>query len=354
MMARRKSSLSPELQRLNAALKRTKKKSSSKKVSKKKTNTPAVRHLRYQITTALPGLPNSYFFDLFYHLSLVNRRMYRQGQLLFIKKITIVSRNTQNGFIQVSAAPTSWVTSNSWKTAFKLWMEMRKGHGGAPGSGLPTGVTPATWADFKVWLNENHRNATLHRPLPVDRSGNVVSIANSEWVHSKFVRPDTTGAGVPDEFECHLLGPNVGPPTAITSAGIIQGYENSRRTVQQDDTGTEIDPNSWMVNLFDDGQTLDEIAQDLADDGDLPPYNLEQYTGGGANMPEPIVQQEKSMVPYAYALPLDFTPSITLGSVVAPCGLIQIDVQSSNDDDTFDVLIEIQEGSAKGVKALPM
>ena len=122
-------------------------------------NVPAVRHLQYEVTNTVANVQTAYFFDLYHHLSLVNRRMYRQGQQLHIKKISITSRNTINGWVRVSTAPTSWMTHGAWKAAFKLWMEMRKGHGGAPGSGLPQGVTPATWADFKVYLSNNHRLA---------------------------------------------------------------------------------------------------------------------------------------------------------------------------------------------------
>jgi len=332
-----------------AARRKTTKRRTTKKSSKKKTTVPAVRHLKYQVTTPAPGAIHQFYFDLFSHLSLVNRRLYRQGQQLFIKKITVNSRNTTNGSVTASAAPTSWITYAAWKQAFKLWMEMRKGHGGAPGSGLPRSITPATWADFKVYLSEEHRVGTAHWPLPLD-SNNVAVITNtSEWVYSKFISPDATAGA--DEFTAHLLGPDTGAAGAITSAAIIQGFKESRRTVQQDDSGDEIDSTSWMVQLFDDGTTLDEIAADLAQDGDLPPYDLDTYTGGASNMPTTIVQQHKSVVQEGPALS---APTATLGSVLAPCGLLQLDIQSNLEDDVWDILIEIQEGPNKGVKALPM
>jgi len=326
-----------------------KRKKSSRKSSKKKTTVPAVRHLKYQVTTPAAGATHQFYFDLFYHLSLVNRRLYRQGQNLFIKKITVNSRNTTNGSVAALAAPTSWVTYAAWRQAFKLWMEMRKGHGGAPGSGLPQGVTPATWADFKVYLSNEHRVGTAHWPLPLDGDNIPVVVTNAEWTHARYISPDATAAS--DEFEAHLLGPDVGAAGAYTSVGIIQGYEESRRTVQQDETSAEINTDSWMINLFDDGTTLDEIAEDLKDDGDFPPYQYNQYTGGATNMAHPIVQQHKSVVQEGPALS---APTATLGSVLAPCGLLQLDIQSNLADDVWDILIEIQEGPAKGVKALPM
>ena len=321
----------------------------NKSKAKKKSHTPSVRHLRYQLTNS--GTPNtevSHFIDLARDLSLVNRRLYRQGKHYFIKKITVTSRNSDNGLVSVGAAPTSWIVSAAWKKAFKLWNSMREGHGGAPGSGLPTGVSPATWADFKVYLSDDHRTATM--PLPLDNGNNAVSTADSEWVYSKFVSPDgTTGA---DEYTAHLLGPMIGSAGAFTSAGIVFGYASSRRSVQIDDSGDMIDTDSWMINLFDDGTTLDEVADDLKNDGDEPPYDRNNYTGGGANMPKPLVQQQKSLVQSAAGS--TNAPSITLGAVQAPCGLIEIETQSGVASDVFDVLIELAEGDYKGVKALDM
>ncbi len=329
----------------------------SKKTSKKKTNVPAVRHLAYTVTNPVAGVQTAYWFDLFSHLSLVNRRMYRQGQQLHIKKITISSRNTVNGAATASTAPTSWVTHGAHKLAFKLWMEMRKGHGGAPGSGLPTSVTPATWADFKVYLSDNHRVALPDQlPVPLDMAGNPVLETNSEWVYSKYQSPDNAGGVAPDEFTVHLLGADDGAAPNIVSAGIIQGYEDSRRTVEQDKTDDGMNTDTWMIKLFDDGETLDEIADDLRADGDLPPYELTRYPGGAANMSFPVIQQQKLIVQHGAgnATSGGTAPSVTLGNIVAPCGLLRLDLLSDVESDTFDILIEIQEGSAKGVKALPM
>ena len=330
----------------------TRRKSSKKKRTsskKKKSAQPAVRHLRFLINNSgTPDTETSHFVDIAQALSVVNRRMYRQGMNYTIKKISVTSRDTTNGLISVSAAPTSWMVHAAWKQSFKLWNQMRQGHGGAPGSGLPQGVTPATWADYKVYLSNDHRTSgTL---VPVDNGNNAAVTTNAEWQHARFISPDGTTSA--DEFTAHLLGDDVGVVGAYTSVGIVQGYEESRRTVQQDETSSEINTDSWMINLFDDGTTLDEIAQDLKEDGDFPPYQYNQYSGGATNMPKPLVQQIKALVPNG-AGP-STTSSIVLGEIVAPCGLLEIEVQSGVASDIFDVLIEVAPGTSKGVKASPM
>ena len=229
---------------------------------------------------------------------------------------------------------------------------MREGHGGAPGSGLPQGVTPAKWADFKVYLSLDHRGATM--AVPLDNGNNPVSLADSEWVYARYISPDgTTGD---DEFTAHLLGTDDGFVGAYDSVGMIKGYAESRRRVIKDESGDSINTDSWMINLFDDGTTLDEIADDLKSDGDLPPYDIDNYNGGAANMPKPIVQQMKALV--QSALPSTPTsgnaPSITLGAVQAPIGVLELEIQSDVANDVFDVLIELSEGDYKGVKALDM
>lgn len=321
---------------------------------------PAVRHLRFQLTSSgTPGTETSHFCDVARNLSLINRRLYSQSRDYFIKKITVTSRNTQSGLFSVSTAPVSWPIYQGHKMAKKLWNEMQEGHGGAPGSGMPSSITPATWSDFKVWLSDTHRGVgNAGEMLCLDNGNNQVSTANSEWAHSKFYSPDgTTGA---DEYYVHLLGDHNGPAGSRISVGIVQAYEEARRTVQVDDTGDEVDTDSPWINLFDDGTTLDEIAAAMMGDNDQPPYDRTAYTGGATNMPKPLVASIGAISATSAEGLSDppnvvySAPSLVLGGFQAPCGLLEIEIQSSEATDTFDVLIEVAAGDYKGVKSLPM
>lgn len=300
-----------------------------------------------------PGTETSHFIDLASGLSQTNRRLYQQGRDYFIKKITVTSRNTRSGLVSVSTAPSSWPVHQGWKMAKKMWDEMRLAHGGAPGSGLPTSITPATWADFKVYLSEDHKSTGGSRPR--DNGNNLVNVG--EWVYSKFQSPDgTTGA---DEYECWLLGAHNGAAGSRVGVGIVQAYEESRRTVQQDNTGSEINSDSPWINLFDDGTTLDEIAADMVNDGDLPPYDFNEYPGGGTNMPKPVVAGMAALAATSNdAVPAPSTkyaaPSVVIGGFNAPCGLLEIEIQSTEASDVYDILVELAPGDYKGIKALEM
>ncbi|MBA7672364.1 hypothetical protein ES703_80540 [subsurface metagenome] len=305
-------------------------KGKSKKNKGKHSVTPAVRHLRFQLTNSgVADTETSHFIDLARSASLVNRRLYEQGRHYYVKKMTVTSRDTPTGLVSVGAAPNSWVVEQAWKKAKNLWKAMREGHGGAPGSGLPEGITAPTWADFKVFLSNDHRTAT--EPLPLDNGNNAARTTDSEWEHATLVSPDGTTSG--DQFHLHLLGATVTAGAGnLTSAGIVQGYQESRRTIQRDRTGDEIDPDSWMINLFDDGTTLDEVVVLIEAEGNLPPYDQSEYPGCDANMPKPMV----------------------LSGFEAPLGLLEIEIQSSVPNDVYDVLIELAPGRYKGVKALPL
>lgn len=322
---------------------------SRKRRAKKKTETPAERHLRFQITTsANPGTETSHFVDIAKNLSGLNRRLYRQGKHYFIKKITVTSRNTDSGFISFSTAPYTWMVSNAWRTGFEMWNKMRLEHGGAPGSGLPASVTPATWSDFKVYLSADHKTAGSIQAL--DNGNNGVAV--NEWRYSLFSSPDSTGGAAADQYDVKLLGNHDGGIGNYSCVGLIDAYAESRRTVQIDDTGDEMVGNSPWIQLFDDGETLDEVLSEMKIDGDEPPYDLDIYTGLTGNMPKPLVREFKSLVNYQAGGAN--APSVSFGGFSAPCGLLEIEVSSLTPSDTVDVLIELAPGDYKGVKALPM
>ena len=170
--------------------------------TKKKTKNPAVRYLRYELTNSgSPGTEVSHFIDLAKDLSVVNRRLYRQGRSYHIKKITIVSSNTPNGGnrISVSTVPYNWVSQMSWKRAFDTWNRMNK-----EASQNLAGSISGTWADFKVYMSQDHRTGTVLRPK--DNGGNTYDAG--EWVYSQMVTPDGTTSA--DSFELHMLGDHNG------------------------------------------------------------------------------------------------------------------------------------------------
>jgi len=296
--------------------------------------TESVRHLRYHLTTSgSPGTETSHFIDLARDLSIVNRRLYRQGRDYHVKKVTIVSSDTPNGGnrVSVSAAGDSWSTRGAWKRAKQVWDNMNK-----DASANLAGNIAGTWADFKVYLSNDMKSATL--PLPLDNGSNAAIL--NEWIYSDLVSPDGTTSA--DTFDIGLLGDHVGAAGSRTYVGLVKSFGESRATVQENDPTVPVlasaDP---LANVFDYGTTLDEVVDNLEADNDSPPYDIADYVGGDGNMPKPIVLQDTTIV----------GGQASMSGFNAICGLLEFEIKSAAPNDTYSVLIELAPGKYRGIKA---
>lgn len=319
-----------------------------------KMKTPAVRHLRYEISnSSTAGTETSHYIDLARDLAAINRRAMDQGMLYHVSKITVVSRNTLGGyqtignpatgipsfddsrnagFVSVSVAPTSWSVINACKKARENYEEMLKD--GTKAVEFKKG----RWNSFKVrGLHSGAQSPTYL--VPQDNGGNSLQLG--EWVYSTFQSPDgTTGA---DAWKCHILGDHIGSAGAYTSVGLVESYGNTRATVSaQPRAVASGDTDDPMANLFDDGTTTDERFLEATQNGDLPPYDLDEYAGGAGNMPRPVVVQHGT---------LGTDGRCTLGGFAAVHGLIELETTSPIDSDVYSVLVEVKAGSYKGIAA---
>ena len=321
--------------------------------TKKKSKTPAVRYLRYNLTnSSTAGTETSHFIDLAKDLSALNRRLYRQGRSYHVKRISIVSSNTLAGLTHVdqtqipgvslfsqnagrvtfSTAPHTWVAMAAWKRGFEAWRKMQRQVLDATGSD----VTP-TWNDFKVYLSNDMRTGTIVNPI--DNGSNVVK--QDDWSYSFYQSPDgTTGA---DSMAVMLLGSHVGSAGSRTAIGLVQSYGDSRATVNDN---SPLVPNTLdddpIANLFDHGTVIDEIAADMRSKGEDPPYDFDEYPGSGTNVPKPLVVQQTTLGADGRA---------SVGGFEAMCGLIEVEITSPIADDVYSVLVELAPGSYRGIAA---
>lgn len=313
--------------------------------SRKKSKTPAVRYLRYELTNSgTPNTETSHFIDLARDLSIVNRRLYRQGKDYHVKKITIVSSNTpsvtvfdpagnkQNGGrISVSVVPYNWVSQMAWKRAFKTWNEMNK-----TATSQVAGEIQGTWADFKVFMDVQHRAATMLRPK--DNGGNNYDLG--EWEYSALVTPDGTTSA--DDFNLHMLGDHLGSVGAWNSVGLIKSYGESRATVSDASPNVpSIASDDPLVNVFDYGTAVDEVIDILEYSNDNPPYDIDEYPGDDTNGPKPVIVQDTTLVD-GRAIMAGFS---------AFCGLLEFEAKSPVANDTYSVLVELAPGKYRGIHA---
>ena len=333
-----------KLKAMTASQKKLYAKQTKKKRSKATKLQPAHRYLRYELTNSgTPGTETSHFVDIARDLSRINRRMYRQGRVYHIKRITIVSSNTNQlapgndsatsaGRVTVSTALDTWVTRNAWKRGFELYQKMNKMAMAGQASDL-TG----TYSDFKVYLHSDMTTGTVLDPK--DNGGNAY--AGGDWDYSEYVSPDGTTSA--DSMTITLHGNHVGSAGSRTSVGLIRSYGEARATI--DNTSPNVpataadDP---LNNLFDDGTHLDEIIDDLIAQNDGAPYANLSYPGDDSNGPKPAVVQQTT---------LGTDGKSTLGGFDAICGLLEFETTSPHANDVYGVLVELSPGSFRGIKA---
>ena len=256
-----------------------------------------------------------------------------------MKRISVVSSNTiagpgNAGRITFATAPDSWVTRGAWRRGFQMWNKMNK-----QATDLANDIS-GTYHDFKVFLTDDHRAAALTQLVPLDNGGNIAQ--SGEWIYSRIVAPTSGGTGN-DEYQLHLLGGHNGSAGSYTSVGLIESFGDSRASVSFDDSpdvpsAASDDP---LMNLFDDGDTINDIIGNLEILNDTPPYDSE-YAGSAGNMPKPLVVQQTTLGADGRA---------TVGGFSAMCGLIELETTSPVASDVYSVLVELAPGSYRGIAA---
>lgn len=293
-----------------------------------------MRYLRYEVVnSATPGTETSHFIDLAKDLSMVNRRLYRQGRDYHVKKITVVSSNTPNlgNRISASVIPGNWVSRMAWKRGFKVWRDMDKN-----ASENISGNILGTWSDFKVYMTNDMRSGTTL--VPIDNGNNQYLI--DEWRYTDFVSPDGTTSA--DSFEIYMLGNHNGVIGAWNAVSLVKSYGESRATVQGGDPNVpSVASDDPLVNIFDDGTQVDEVLNLMEASNDFPPYDIAEYPGGELSGPKPAVVQDTTIV----------DGRATLGGFNALCGLIELETKSAEASDTFSVLVELAPGHYRGIGA---
>jgi hypothetical protein len=303
-----------------------------------KAKTPAVRHLRYEVTNSgSAGTETSHYVNLARDLSAINRRFMAEDRVYYVSKITVVSRNTlpspgqEAGFISVGVAPYSWTVINAVKMGRELYNKSLKEAMGA------VDMKKARYNSFKI--RGLHAGAPSPTYLvPKDNGGNDLQLG--EWTASNFHSPDgTTGA---DVYSTHILGPHVGSAGAFSSVGLVESYGNTRSTVSTNVPNPIQDTDDPLANIMDDGTVIDERLGEATFNGDEPPYDIDQYAGSAGNMSRPLVVQHGT---------LGADGRITLGGFAAVHGLLEFEVSSPVASDVYSILVELKEGSFKGIKA---
>lgn len=228
------------------------------------------------------------YVDLGLCASIMNRRAYEQGLDWAVQGFTFHTVNpaVPVGTLTISKLQDTWVTQNAWVKSKALWEEMND---------QVLDVEPGIegkYSDFKVLLEYDMKAAviqtssslagTILTPYvsemgtnnPIHTAASYTGGAiESEWEYSTVEIPNDPTSGVTTEYSLHMIG-----GLTADSKGIIEGYSRSRTRPQAEEPNVPTSE-SWMNDLFDVGEQLEEIRDDLIADNDRAPYPV----GEGAN-----------------------------------------------------------------------
>jgi len=313
---------------------------------------PAIRSMLYTMPVA-----GRAYLDIAKDLSMVNRRLYDQGRQYGIESIEFhyvgVPAAIDTIFAQVFTAGNSWTVHNSFVKSKALWDEMQD---------LVLDDNPSVkgkWHDFKIHLDSDMAKAVHPILSPQQFGGAGGPYLPGEWNYSTWVIPQhdvdpATGLPLPAlEVTAHLLGnDSVAPLATGASVGLIKAYGESRARVQLEPDVPATFSTSFFTVLTDSGSQEPELADVIEDENDKPPYAELNYPGGITNAPGPVCQ-DLTVASVTH-------PNGYLGSFVAECGLIMINMAGSLNGVAADlpagmaVRVNLMPGDYKGVASLPM
>ncbi len=281
-------------------------------------------HISLEFTATASSSPysDSAYIDIAQCLSVLNRKLVRQGQLFRVRNFKVYTDETSNTQMRfkVGVLPTNWVLRNSWVKSRALWNELNAMVSEASGQSIYP-----KWHDYKVYMNEAHKDHVASDAdsnlTPVDMDGTALEVG--EWIYSKFSDSGSTS----DNYNVHMLGPHSGSTGSWDSVGVIYAYQQSRVKISSPDPDipTDIALSPWFRLFGDDDQTQDQVGN-LESDNDAPPYSLTTYVGAGATMDGgmpvgvgriPGIAQTQAGI------------QTVLPSFHAPCGLVRLEIDDT-------------------------
>ncbi len=288
---------------------------------------------------------DSKFIDLAQCLSVVNRKLVRQGHVFKVKNLQLWSEDdSPTSFVKIGVLPRTWPMFNAYKKARSLWNQYNlEAFGDIGASNLPK------YYDFKVLMSAVHANnqGSSEQMTPVDFDDNAAPLG--EWVYSKMHNSNSSS----DEFQIHMLGGHTVASYAVssddtvtdgslTSIGAILAYQQSRGLIPANADAASLEGQSYdnlragpwgsLLNL--DNDQMSDIIEDHVDDNDAPPYDREEYPGTRQNMPNEMCVWDGRL---SQKTTQGTTGAHTVRAFEAPLGLLRIEVDSTADLDDLVV-----------------
>lgn len=304
--------------------------------SKKYKSNPTVLRLSFEFTGG-----TTQFIDIAKALSIVNRRLYRQGCYYYVDSVELY--NAEDAYVDLHVVPDNWVTRSSYRRAKSIWDDMNQK------ALMHTPTIAPKYHDFKVYMSDLHRTTGSADPSLYDVNSLKTVYSADDWNYSQFVSADDDqdAAANADEFYAHFIGGHSGSSANWTSIGIVKSYAKTR--VHPDTSGSPVLPSvitdDPLLNLMDysSEEQLNDIVTNMNLDNDETPYDADAYVGETAGS----MQQVARLVT---ADPLLGGRRVDMAAgFCAPCGLICVDPQATST--AFRLVVNVTEGPYHGTYA---
>lgn len=307
--------------------------------------TPSVLRLSFEFTGG-----TTQFIDIAKALSIINRRLYRQGCYYYVNSVELY--NDEDAFVDIHTLPDNWITRAAYrrgKGVFDAMNEYALQH-------LAPSVVPKYY-DFKVYMSDRHRTTGSANPNLYNINSTPLMHQADDWEYSQLVSADSDGdlvidpitghaTGVnqeADNFFLHMIGGNTGSSDNWTSVGLIQSYADSRARVHNESPAVPADVSEDpLTNLFEfsSEEMLNDVIDRLEDDNDNTPYDQSVYVGES-------VQSMQHVGRLVTTTTIGRKDSID--GFCAPIGLICVDPQATAT--AYRIVINLAPGTYHGVYA---
>ena len=279
------------------------------------------------------------FIDIAQSLSALNRRFYRQGVYYYVNSIEV--QNAEDGYVDISVIPDTWMTQQAHKRGFRAFQAMN----------AQSDTPRPKYHDFKIYMDSTHRNNIANGvsnklPVTMGALGNIRTSVSDEWGYSQFVAASGEGRaeGSPQQFQMHAVGDHVGSGATLESVGMILSYKDSRALPApagepELPPNNNIDPITTLMESGDVGH-IEEISQHLDIINDTTPYDRDNYVGQNDNDLIPLTRLATSPA---------FGRTAEVKGACVPFGLIR--VSSADYNTSWRLIINVASGTYNGVYA---
>ena len=274
----------------------------------------------------------TYYIDLAKALSLQERKMHRQKAIYTVYGGFFV--DSQGNRVDLNTAPLTWTAKRAVNRGFAMWRKMTARTLNDAGAS-----SKSKYRDFKVKLDNQMGGSPL---VPLDASDQNMYLTAPEWEYSLLTTADPDAAGVPtaDNFSLQIVGPNVpdgANPGQWHRIGLIQSWFDSRPTPETTQPNNIPDVTDPLMNLFDEGDVMDDRLTIINNEGDAPPYDELALFGNSA-----AAGNSNNLQRMSVAVPAPATPVAPIHGFQALCGLIQVVVGTDTSANAWELVLDVE------------